>query len=523
MTIRVRCESEDAETVRLHFAVTDTGIGIAEDRQDDLFNPFVQADGSTTRRYGGTGLGLAISRQLVELLGGDICVKSAPGAGSTFEFTAVFERPDGHTAVLPENAGPSSLKGLRVLAVDDNESNRLLLMSLLDLWGCIAAEAADAHSALSMLRSAHRAGEPFTVALLDMQMPDVNGEMLAKLIKADPDLAETALVMVTSLGAYGEAERLRAYGFADCIGKPVRRNQLLKCLCRVHGTQGIQSGEDGPDPLQTHVRPARILLAEDNLTNQKVALAMLARLGHRVDTAANGLEVLAALRELPYDLVLMDCQMPELDGYAATRRIRDPQSAVLDHEITVIAMTAHAMAGDMEACLAAGMDDYLSKPVSPDALASMLAKWLPGDPGPRSDAGVPDELAVAEPLSSVADGATDADGVVFDSVGFMERMMGDAELATEIIQAFLEDMPAQIKALRGAIREGDLDSVERRAHGVKGAAGNVGGERMQAIARRIELACKGRDLGEIASLVPSLELAFRQLQEAMQGEMPCAS
>ena len=380
--IRANRLAEDADHATLTFKVSDTGIGISPDRQGALFAPFVQEDGSTSRKYGGTGLGLAISRQLVELMGGQIGVDSAPGQGSTFWFTVRFGKQADHQPI-PEDEW-ADLEGLKVLVVDDHDTNRLLVTALLNSWRCRFAEAAEANVALAILREAARVGDPFQVALLDMQMPDVDGAELGRRIKACPEVSQTPLVMMTSMGQRGDAARFQRIGFAGYFAKPVRQSHLRACLATIRGRLS-RDRELAADRLITqHLigeaarRRVRILLAEDNAVNQRVALAMLKKLGYRADAVANGLEAIAALRDIPYDLVLMDCQMPELDGYEATRRIRAPGCGVLRPTAPIVAMTANAMKGDREKCLEAGMDDYITKPVQLKELAEVLERWLAG-------------------------------------------------------------------------------------------------------------------------------------------------
>ena len=384
--IRVNRLAEDADHVTLSFKVSDTGIGIPLDRQGALFAPFVQEDSSTSRKYGGSGLGLAISRQLVELMGGQIGVDSAPGQGSTFWFTVRLSKQMDDQAVLEEEW--IDLEGLKVLVVDDHDTNRLLVTALLNSWRCRFAEAAEADAALTMLREAASAGDPFQVALLDMQMPGVDGAELGRRIKNCPDLSQTPLVMMTSMGQRGDAARFQQIGFAGYFTKPVRQSHLRACLAIIRGRL-IRDRELAADRLITqHLigeaarRRVRILLAEDNMVNQRVALAMLKKLGYRADAVANGLEAIAALRDIPYDLVLMDCQMPELDGYEATRQIRALDSGVFRPTVPIVAMTANAMKGDREKCLEAGMDDYVSKPVQLKELAEVLERWLAGGVNP---------------------------------------------------------------------------------------------------------------------------------------------
>ncbi|MCX6360174.1 MAG: response regulator [Armatimonadetes bacterium] len=378
VTLHASVASEDERSITVRFSVTDTGIGVAPNKLPILFAAFTQADGSTTRKYGGTGLGLAISKQLAELMGGSIGVESEPNRGSTFWFTAVL----GKDASRKDHAAMSSmaLEGVRVLVVDDNDVNLLLVTTLLRTWGCEQASAKDGEGALQILHEAAAAGRPFRMALLDMHMPGMDGEQLAAAISQSAAIRATLLVMLTSMADGGAAVRLAAYGVARCMTKPVRQSVLKTCLLDVLDQRESHEKSAGPVVGRTRAIDAgpvaRILVAEDNPTNQLVALMVLRKLGFQADAVANGFEALSALRAVPYGLVLMDCQMPEMDGFEAARRIRDPKSQGLDHTIPIVAMTAAAMQGDREACLEAGMDDYVSKPVKSDDLYAVIQKWL---------------------------------------------------------------------------------------------------------------------------------------------------
>jgi CheY-like chemotaxis protein len=378
VVIRAGLEREDERTVTLRFAVTDTGIGISKRHLERLFLPFTQVDGSTTRRFGGTGLGLAISKQLSEMMGGQIGAESVEGQGSTFWFTAVLDKqPD--EAPRP-GFQAADVKGSKVLVVDDFAANRQLVSVLLKGWGCEGAEASDAESALALLVDAAESGKPFDAAVLDMQMPGVNGLTLGRQIKQDPRLAPTALIMMTSLGQRGDAKNVQEVGFAAYLTKPVRQQHLHECLALALGHQADPDAK--PTLITRHTiaesqsrrSRVRVLLAEDNTVNQRVALAMLKRIGYQAEAVKNGLEVLAALEREPFDLVLMDCQMPEMDGYEATRAIRSLDAPY--RNIPVVALTANAMEGDRQLCLSAGMNAYISKPVTAGAIADVLERWL---------------------------------------------------------------------------------------------------------------------------------------------------
>jgi len=383
--VRIEKESETKDDTVIRFMVSDTGIGISEAAQQNLFQAFTQADGSTTRKYGGTGLGLAISKQLVELMDGQMGVTSTPGQGSTFWFTARFDKqPEGTTIPKLEMV---SLEKLRVLIVDDNATNRKILSHQLGSWGMIHEEADSGYRALELLRSAATAGAPYDLAVLDLMMPGMDGFEVARTIKSDPSIAGALLVMLTSFGERGHGATAREAGVAAYLTKPVRQSQLFDCLANVVSAastpteQHVESSQPSSKLLTKHVlKEAResstklILLAEDNLVNQKVATRQLLKLGYRADVVGNGREAVEALSRISYDVVLMDCQMPEMDGYEATAEIRRREKGSSRHT-AIIAMTAHALAGEREKCLAQGMDDYLSKPVKVDELAAMLDRW----------------------------------------------------------------------------------------------------------------------------------------------------
>jgi two-component system, sensor histidine kinase and response regulator len=379
VVIRASLESEADDTATIRFSVADTGIGISKQNVDRLFRPFTQVDGSTTRRFGGTGLGLAISKQLVGLMGGEIGAESVEGAGSTFWFTAVLQKQPENLARQPYQA--VDVKGSRVLVVDDFAANRQLVCALLKGWGCEWAEASDASGAMQVLADAAHAARPFDAAILDMQMPAVDGLALGRRIKGDPLTASVALIMMTSLGQRGDARQVEDVGFAAYLTKPVRHQHLHDCLALALGCHPEAGGK--PALITRHTiaeaqsrrQRTRVLLAEDNTVNQRVALAILARIGYRAEAVQNGREVLAALARDHFDLVLMDCQMPELDGYEATRAIRSLDAPY--RNIPVIALTANAMEGDRELCLAAGMNAYIAKPVTAASVADVLERWLP--------------------------------------------------------------------------------------------------------------------------------------------------
>jgi two-component system sensor histidine kinase/response regulator len=367
------------DEVTLKFTVRDTGIGVEPDAHSRLFNAFTQADGSTTRRYGGTGLGLAISKQLVTLMGGDIGFDSTPGVGSTFWFTLTLGRAGGH--VRPRVTTDAPLAGLHVLIVDDNETNREILRRQTSAWRMRSAAAVSGPDALRQLRAAADTKDPFQLVLLDMQMPDMDGMSVARAIKGDPVLRATQLVVLTSLAHHPEEGDHKRIGISAYLTKPVKQSRLFDVLASVMDRrEAADAQRAAATPKRVPVKapetmsPLKILMAEDNAVNQKVAMRQLARLGYSADAVASGVEALAALNRVNYDVILMDCQMPEMDGYEATRRIRKLESEQPGRRHYIIALTANALDGDRAKCLAAGMDDYLSKPIRLENLAQALER-----------------------------------------------------------------------------------------------------------------------------------------------------
>jgi two-component system, sensor histidine kinase and response regulator len=381
VSVSIELVSDDSESVDLAFKIRDTGIGIPADRQDRLFKSFSQVDSSTTRRFGGTGLGLAICKRLSEMMGGEIGFRSNESGGSTFWFTARFQK---QTRLGDEPLRlPADILEKRILVVDDNRTNREVLGNYLKMWGCRSSAVRGGPEALKMLYQSVEERDPFHLVIIDHMMPNMDGTALGMAIKATPIFEHTHMLMLTSGGPCGEAGQMRQLGFDACLNKPVKQSLLYDCLVAIFSKagyavqSGIQKTEKSSHP-QTLKRydSYRILVVDDNSINLKVALKMLNVYGLNTGTATNGQEAIQMLSTKPFDLVLMDIQMPVMDGYEATARIRDPRSSVHAHDIPIIAMTANAMKGDKEKCLQAGMEDYISKPIDPNELQSLLDKWL---------------------------------------------------------------------------------------------------------------------------------------------------
>ncbi len=363
ISVSVTPEFERNDSVHLRFSVRDTGIGIPPDKQERIFSAFSQADSSTTRKYGGTGLGLSICRKLVELMKGKIGLLSREGAGSEFWFTLSLKKQKD----LPERVRPGTIENSRIIAVDDNSTNRRLISLLLDSWKCDYSIASGGAAALETLRRGTAGGRPFEIAILDMQMPEMDGEELGRRIIEDETIETPKMVVMSSMGARGDAARLHELGFSAYLTKPVKQSQLYDCLARIRGQTFVE--EKTPLITKYSLKESRkasisILVAEDNPVNQLVAVKILEKQGYRADVAANGLLAVKALEERPYDIVFMDCQMPVLDGYEASKKIR--KEGLGKPGLVIIAMTANALKGDREKCIQAGMDDYIAKPVTPD-------------------------------------------------------------------------------------------------------------------------------------------------------------
>jgi two-component system sensor histidine kinase/response regulator len=503
VALQVDSEREDESQAVLRFAVTDTGVGIPGDKIARLFTPFMQADASITRKYGGTGLGLSISKQLVNMMGGEIGVESKEGKGSTFWFTLPLSKQA--STPIQEELATTDLARVRVLVVDDNPVNRRVLAGMLENWHCLHEEAPDPSSAIEKLRKAVAESNPFEIAILDMSMARMDGEALGKVIKKDPMIRGTHLVMMTSMGKRGDAARLKQAGFAAYLTKPVKQSSLYDCLMAV-----INRREDEAAPSRGIVtrhtlredrkRKTSILVVEDNAVNQRVALKILEKMGYQAEAVGNGLEAIEALEANTYSLVLMDVQMPKMDGITATRHIRNPESSVRDPDVPIIAMTAHAMKGDREKCLEAGMDEYVAKPVRPEDLGAAIARCLSKRRGRREEK---------------RDGTPKMLEVLFEPNVLLDRLGGDREVYEEIVQIFLADVPKQILSLQDAMQRGDAHAVRAQTHALKGASGNVGAEGLEKMALEMEKAGERGDLAKAAGLLQDVQAEFKRLERRL--------
>jgi signal transduction histidine kinase/CheY-like chemotaxis protein len=529
VVIEAELKEENTTHAVVTIRVQDTGIGISDAMQKVLFTPFTQADSSTTRKYGGTGLGLAISRQLVQLMKGEIGLTSEPGKGSTFWITVPLEK---QTNRSPVPTAKSIREGLRVLAVDDNLTNRRILSHYLHSWKIDSRTATGGTEALHTLQEAATAGQPYDLVILDMQMPDMDGLELARRIRHDPLLLDTRMVMLTSLGIH-LTDEIREAGVEVCLVKPVKQSMLFNALATVLAGEfesppsSLRSRRDPrfstgfhttstvtPPPTTEPSAPAstlRILLAEDNAVNQKVACQMLSKLGHAADVVTDGQEVLDAIERKSYDVVLMDCHMPGLDGYEATRRIRhqareNPASSL--HSLRILAMTANAMEGDREKCIAAGMDDYLSKPVKLDELRTALDRFSKS----RIATTVTGNTLSNEPMT-----ASPINAKAIASIRELGEP-GEPDPLLELIDLFLADTPVALQSLRKACGDRDAALLKRVAHTIKGSCGNFGAQRMADLCQQVESAAKEEDFESAAELLPKVETEYALVKSALVAE-----
>jgi PAS domain S-box-containing protein len=503
--IRAENENETETMVTIRFTVSDTGIGISEVSQTNLFQPFTQADGSTTRKYGGTGLGLSISKQLVEMMGGEIGVTSTPGQGSAFWFTVNFEKQSAGTSkVLPP---VESIENLRVLIVDDNATNRKILSHQLGSWGMIHDEADSGPRALELLKRATAEGKSYDLAILDLLMPGMDGFELARAIKSDPRMIGIRLVILTSVGLRGDGATARDAGIAAYLIKPVRQSQLFDCITTMVSDSNCLKAPTSRDASNVVTSPylrdtnqmsnKLILVAEDNIVNQKVAVRQLYKLGYRADAVANGREAIEALGRIPYDLVLMDCQMPEMDGYEATVEIRRLEGVT--RRTPIVAMTAHALAGDRERSIAAGMDDHITKPVKQNDLARVIECYLP------------------EPTSGFTETEATAGTTPPVDLDRLHQALGDdREEVQEILALYRAEMTKNLVKLDSAITSGNAHEVNMIAHNSVGASMNCGMVAVVDHLRELERMGRENQLTGAATLKTQIGVDFERIESFLE-------
>jgi two-component system, sensor histidine kinase and response regulator len=516
VVLRVRHVGTEHRRAMIRFEVIDTGIGVAPADQARLFAPFQQADSSTTRRFGGTGLGLAISRQLVELMGGTLGLTSAPDEGSTFWFELSLAQPDQERSA-EDPPSRAALDGRRALIVDDNVTNRLILRKHFHAWGIELEEAGDGGDAIDVARRVAGEGRPFDFAILDMNMPGIDGLELARRLRSEPVTEAIMLFLLSSSGERLSASEQESRGLAGSLTKPVRVSELLDCLMTGLAGPPIPPGApaQGGETASPSVN-GRVLLVEDNPMNQRVASRILERLGHTYDIVANGRLAVEAAASSRYDAILMDCQMPEMDGYAATAAIRELEGQ--QRRTPIIAMTAAAMDGDREACLAAGMDDYIRKPVRPDVLGDSLRRWITTSVASRATgAGAEDASAVNDGSVAASEPTEVVEGLDPDRVATLRALDdGAGLLLAELVSQFAAQLGTSMVKLADAADRRDAATLASEAHLLKGAAANLGADTVVEIGANVERAAKDGQLESVAPLLGRLDAEINRLRSALE-------
>ena len=517
VVVRASTIKHEGNQVTVQISVYDTGIGIRPEVLPLLFNPFSQADGSTTRKYGGTGLGLAISRELVSHMGGTLDCESESGKGSRFFFNIQLE-------VVPEaeskrhHPDSAELRGVRVLIIDDNATNREILAHQTVSWEMKNESACSGPEGLTKLRSAAQEGQPFDLIILDMQMPDMDGLEVAQKIKTDPAIANVQMIMLTSIGLPGDAQKVKKSGISAYLTKPVRQSDLYSSLVKILAKK---TTHETPQLITRHTiaedrrhLDMHVLVAEDNATNQEVVVAMLQKTGCRVNLASNGQEAVHAATEKSYDLIFMDCQMPVMDGYRATaaiRRMEEKQD--LKNHIPIIALTANALEGDREKCLAAGMDDYISKPFKQDEILTIFEHWSNSKP-PESTK----NKTIEQPKKEGEMSSLPIDQNALSTIRDLQ-IEGQPDILDRIINAYLSSSDLLVAGLQEALSVNDLEVLQNSAHSLKSSSANVGAVKLSEISKELEMGCRNKTLTNAAGLISAIEAEFIRVKDALSKEI----
>ncbi len=511
VVIRCSVAEQSAKGCLLHFSVSDTGVGIPEEKIDTIFESFRQADGSMTRRFGGTGLGLSISKNYAEMMGGRMWAESRPGSGSAFHFTVEFAPTRRKQSAAPP-ISLADLSGRRVLVADDNETNRKILKEMVSGWGMTCETRSGGKEAIRELEAAAAAGNPYDLLLLDLQMPEMDGFEVSRYLERHADLRKVPVILLTSAGRRGDASQCREFGVDAYLIKPVKKTDLLEAV-RLILSRPASDGNFFRDELVTRhsLRDRRwgsgkqILLAEDDAINQKVAVNLLERSGHRVTVVSDGAEAVSRSQRRGFDLIFMDVQMPEMDGLAATRKIRTLEKGT-GRRVPIVAMTAHAVKGDRERCLSAGMDDYLTKPIQAAKLEEMLRRWIETETDPKGGAG---SVSRAEPgKPSKEDPAPDP----IDLQGALEQLMGNRALLEELLQEFRGQLQVQLHAISAAVAENDAERLRQESHRLKGTAANLCAAPIAAVCLSLEKAAKEGEMQSAGALVSELKNRIRSYE-----------
>ena len=524
VNVTVSLLEDQHEVVLLKFTVTDTGIGIEASARDAIFEHFSQADGSTTRKYGGTGLGLSIAKQLSAMMGGEIGATSEPGEGSTFWFTARLERST--EKKLPEVISKEDFENIPVLVVDDNHTTLTIIEGFLTGWHMACQVASNGSQAMDLLKKAASEQKPFEIVITDMMMPDMDGLELARAIKADKTLSDCSIVLLASFGLRGDAQEAKEAGIAAYLTKPVRKHEFQDCLASMIGNRGMTSADS---PLITRhslsearwTFPSQILVAEDNRVNQEVAKELLESMGCHVDIVQNGKGALEAAADKAYDLIFMDCQMPEMDGYEAARSIRGQEDLGEGyHRIPIIALTAHAMVGDREKCLEAGMDDYLTKPYREEKLQMMLERWLPDSKKvwhTETPAATDETVPPVSQYESAEEGAC-LDPAPLEAIRRLQKE-GAPDILDRVVGIYLDESGDLVQSLRDAIPAGDAESLRQAAHSLKSSSANVGAKELAELCKQLEALGRDQEMNNAPSILEKLEREYHHVRSALKEVM----